>query len=69
MNNELTKRFIGTDNFDEFSRWKEYMDNHEIKHKARVRNLAGRYKCDIELIGYGKDEVEEIKEEIGYYYD
>ena len=68
-NNEQIKRFIGTDDIMEFEKWINYMKDNDIDFKAYLGNKGNKWDCKMELIGYGKDEVEEIKRNIGFYLD
>lgn len=69
MHREEIRRVIQTDSYTEFKEWMDYMIKNNINYKARVQNSSGRYYCSIELFGYDKDEIEEIKHNIGFYFD
>lgn len=68
-NNEQIKRFIGTDDIMEFEKWINYMKVNNIDFKAYLGSKGNKWDCKMELIGYDKDEVEEIKRKIGFYLD
>ena len=70
MHEEHIRRYITTNDYKEFCRWIDYMMNNEIRYKAKASvNKEGKYTCSMEFIGYSKDEIEEIKDEIGFYFD
>ena len=67
--NEEIKRFISTNDYHEFVKWIGYMVGNQIEHKAYARSSGGNYICKIEIIGKTNEEIEEIKKEIGFYFD
>ena len=68
-NSEQIKRFIGTDDIVEFEKWINYMKDNDITCKAYLGSKNNKWDCKLEFIGYSKEEVEKIKEEIGFYLD
>lgn len=69
MHSEKIKRIIGTDDIHEFIRWISYMRNNDISFRATMKYISHKYDCNMELIGVSKEELEEIKERIGFYLD
>lgn len=69
MHNEEVRRFIGTSDYQEFVKWVDYMVTNSIEHKAFGKYISGQYLCKIEIIGKNSDEIEQIKKDIGFYYD
>lgn len=66
---EEIKRYISTNDYHEFVKWIGYMVAYQVEHKAYARFVEGNYICKIEIIGKDSDEIEEIKKEIGFYFD
>lgn len=63
-------RFIGTNDYQEFMKWIDYLMTNKIEYRAYGRYCTdGEYKCDIEIIGKSDEEVDEIKNNIGFYFD
>lgn len=70
MHEEHIMRVITTSDYSEFCSWIEYMMKNNIRYNAKASmNKAGEYKCSMELIDYSKEEVEKIKNDIGFYFD
>lgn len=67
MNNVM--RFIATSDYQEFMKWVDYMVTNHIEYKAYGKVIDGEYKCDIEIIGKSSEEIEKIKNDIGFYFD
>ena len=70
MHGEHITRVITTDNYMEFCDWINYMMKNGIKYNAKASvNKEGKYTCSMEFIGYSNDEIEQIKKDIGFYFD
>ena len=70
MHEEHIMRVISTSDYLEFCNWIDYMMNNKIRYNAKASlNKAGEYNCSIELIDCSKEEIEKIKENIGFYFD
>lgn len=69
MHEEFVFKVISTDDFLEFQDWITYMRTNQIDYKARMQNIAGTWKCSLEIIGKDNNSIEKIKKDIGFYYD
>lgn len=70
MHEEHIMRVITTSDYKEFCDWIDYMMNNRIRYKAKASvDKTGKYTCSMEFIDYSKEEVEKIKNDIGFYFD
>lgn len=69
MHNEKVMRFLGTDSVEEFGKWINYMKDNNINFKSTMKRKGPKWKCEIELMGYSSEEIEIIKNAIGFYLD
>ena len=69
MKEEQIFKVISTDSEQEFQKWIDYMKANQIDFKARMRNVSGAWKCSLTIDGKTDEEIEQIKEDIGFYFD
>lgn len=70
MHEEHIMRVITTSDYEEFCQWIDYMMKNGIAYNAKASvDKAGKYTCSMEIIGCSNEEIEQIKNEIGFYFD